>query len=394
VSARGEGGDASARIVLGSYLIRYPLGGMISNVLQWLVGLQRLGHDVYFVEKSGYPNSCYDPARDRMSDDCSYGLRVVNDLLSRFGLEDRWCYVDAGGGYHGMPRERVEGVLGTADVFVDMGTHGSWLPEAAGARVRVLVDGEPGFTQMRMELGAGDPPSAGYDRYYTVGQNIGGPASSAPTAGKEWRTVFHPVVPELFDLGPPPPGSAYTTVMNWQSHEPLDFEGRRYGQKDVEFGRFFGLPELTGVPLEVAVSGKGVPLEELRRRGWRIRDGHEVTMSFDSFRDYIASSRGEFGVCKNVFVATRSGWFSDRSAAYLAAGRPVVLQDTGFGAHLPTGTGLFAVGSAEEAAAALEEIERDHDRHAKWAREIAVEHLDAGRVLPRFLEEIRGSVSG
>src|SRR5262245_56824427 len=139
-----------ARIVLGSYMVRYPLGGNLSWALQCLVGLQRLGHDVYFVEKSGYSHSCFDPVRDIMSDDCSYGVAVVGDLLARFGLGGRWCYVDASSRYHGLGRAEVEDILRATDLFIDMGTHGSWLDEAATAKLRVLVEGEPGFTQMKM----------------------------------------------------------------------------------------------------------------------------------------------------------------------------------------------------------------------------------------------------
>ena len=378
-----------ARVVVGSYMVRYPLGGMMSWVLQYLVGFQRLGHDVYFVEKSGYPNSCYDPSKGVMGDDCSYGTAALNALLARFGLRDRWCFVDAQGVYHGLSRWRVEEVFRTADLFLDMGTHGAWLPEAAGTRLRVLGDGEPGFTQIKMEkrLAAGEELPV-YDLYYTAGANVARGRSTAPAAGKEWRLLFHPVVAEMFRAEPAAADAPFTTVMNWQSHPPVEFKGKSYGQKDVEFAKFMELPRRTAAHLEVAVSGKDVPLARLEEAGWRVRDAHEVTASFDTFRDYIRASRGEFGVCKNVFVETRSGWFSDRSAAYLASGRPVVLQDTGFGEHLPCGRGLFAVGTVEEAAAALEEINRDYVRHSEWAREVAAEHLDASKVLGRFLGEL------
>jgi hypothetical protein len=386
-----------ARIVLGSYMVRYPLGGMMSWVLQYLVGFQRLGHDVYFVEKAGYSNSCYDPCRNVMSDDCRYGAAALDSLLARFDLGNRWCFVDASGGYRGMTRESIEAVFKSADLFIDMGTHGSWLREAGDAGLRVLIDGEPGFTQMKMA----NAVSAGrelpqYDHYYTTGRNIGTERSSVPTVGRKWRHVFHPVVPELFEMnGREAPAADdeadawYTTVMNWQSYQPVEYEGRAYGHKDVEFDKFRELPKEAAVPLEVAVSGKDVPREELEAAGWRVRDAHEVTVSFDSFRNYIRSSRGEFSVCKSGYVATNSGWFSDRSAAYLAAARPVVMQETGFSEHLPCGEGLFAVSSVDEAAAALDDIESDYAHHAARAREIAFEILDARKVLGRFLDELR-----
>jgi hypothetical protein len=382
-------GDNMARIIVGSYMVRYPLGGMLSWALQWLIGFRQLGHDVYFVEKSSYPNSCYDPWKDIMSDDCSSGVKTVAALLARFGLQDRWCFVDAVGHYHGLSRERVERIFRSADVFVDMGTHGAWLTEAADTSVRILVEGEPGYTQMKMEkrLAAGEILPE-YDYYYSNGSNIGTDRSTAPTAGKIWRSVFNPVAVALFPPQPVKRDAPFTTVMNWQAHGPIDFNGMTYGQKDVEFGKFLNLPRLTLRPLELAVAGKNMPMKRLIEAGWRVRDAHAVTISFDAFWEYIRTSTGEFSVCKHAYVEMNSGWFSDRSTAYLASGRPVVLQDTGFSEHLPCGRGLFAVRTVDEAAAAIETISREYEQHAQWARDIAVEYLDSTKVLRRFLGDV------
>ncbi len=377
-----------ARIVIGSYMVRYPLGGNLSWTLQWLVGFQRLGHEVYLVEKSGWPDACYDPCRQVLSDDPSYGIATVYALLKRFGLEDRWTFVDARERYYGLSRERIESIFRSADLFLDIGSHGLWMEEAAPAGLRVLVDGEPGYTQIHMEhrlARGGELPE--YDGYFTNGANIGTPASTAPTAGREWRCVFNPVVVDLFDVRPSGADAPFTTVMNWQSHDPVLYQGVVYGQKDVEFARFVDLPRRTSSPMEIAVDGRA-PKERLQDQGWRIRSAQTVTISYDSYREYLYSSRGEFGVCKNVFVATRSGWFSDRSAAYLASGRPVVLQDTGFPAALPCGQGLFAVSTVEEAAAAIEEINAAYTLHTVWARDLAREYLDARVVLTRLLRTL------
>jgi hypothetical protein len=378
-----------ARIVLGSYMVRYPLGGNLSWALQYLLGFQRLGHDVFFVEKSGWDNSCYNPTLDCMSNDCSYGLGVVNRILTGHGLRDRWCYVDAAGTYHGLSRDTIEAILRTADVFIDMGTHGSWLDEAATAGVRVFVDAEPGMRQMKMQkaLDAGEtlPP---YDFYYTKGRSIASGRSSAPTVGLAWRGMFHPVVTEQFEVDAAPDGAPFTTVMNWQAYEPVEFRGTVYGHKDVEFDKFITLPSRTAAPLEVAIAGKNTPTLKLIDQGWRVRSAHEVTATIESFKAYIRASRGEFSVCKNGFVALGTGWFSDRSAAYLASGRPVVMQDTGFGEHLPVGRGLFAVKNVDEAAAALESITANYSAHSRWARELALEHLESVKVLAAFLNEL------
>lgn len=378
-----------ARIVFGSCMVRYPLGGMLSWALQWLVGFQRLGHDVYFVEKAGFSDSCFDPQKNVMSNDCAFGVATIGRLLSRFGLKDKFCYVDYSGRYYGMSRRQIEAVFRSADLFVDMGTHGAWLSEASRTQVRILVDGEPGYHQIKMEkaLAAGQPIPQ-YDFYYTNGANIGTERSIAPTAGKPWGHVTNLVVTDMFTCVSVEPDAPFTTVMNWQSHEAIEHKDTTYGQKDMEFDKFTELPSLTRCPIEIAVAGKRIPKDSLEKLGWRIRDAHVVTKSIGTYTDYIAASRGEFSVCKNVFVAMNTGWFSDRSAAYLASGRPVVLQETGFGEHLPTGLGLFAVRTSEQAAAAIETIISDYDRHSQAAREIAREFLDSEKVLAGLLREI------
>ncbi|MGH2684066.1 MAG: sulfotransferase [Actinomycetota bacterium] len=377
-----------ARIVVGSYMVRYPLGGMLSWVLQYLVGFDRLGHEVWFVEKAGGPDACFDPDAGVMTNDASYGVRHVGALLDRFGLGHRWCFVDHHGAYHGLGRADAERVLQTADVFIDMGTHGAWLDEVGDATQRVFLDGEPGFTQIRWHhrLLAGESLPH-YDRWFTTGANVGRGGCAVPTLGVRWEHIWHPVVTDLFDTGPPPPGGPFTSVMNWRSHTPVELDGVVYGHKDVELERFAALPTRVGAPLELAVAG-AAPRAHLEALGWKVRHGHDVSRSFDDFTRYVASSAGEFGVCKNAFVALRTGWFSDRSAAYLASGRPVVLQDTGFGEHLPTGNGLFAVTNLDEAAAALDEVASEPVRHGRAARTVALEHLDSTHVLSALLTSL------
>ncbi|MFL6238980.1 MAG: hypothetical protein ACJ735_05740 [Actinomycetes bacterium] len=378
-----------ARIVVGSYMIRYPLGGMMSWVLQYLVGFHRLGHDVFFVERASWPDACFDPVRRAMTDDPSYGIAATAALLDRYGLTGKWCFVDYLGQHYGMTSAQIQGVLDSADLYIDMGVHGSWSERAERAACRVLIDGEPGFTQMKMVQRQGSslelPP---FDCYFSTGRNIGTPSTSTPDAGKVWRPLFHPVVLELFPVVPTPRDAAITTVMNWRSYDPLEYDGVVYGHKDVEFEKFIDLPRRCSRAVEIAVAGQHVPRETLTAHGWLVRDAYDVTRSFDEFRSYVSGSAAEFSVCKQGYVATRSGWFSDRSAAYLASGRPVVQQDTGFGEHLPTGHGLFAVNDVDEAALAVAEIEGDEGRHGTWAREVAADHLAADIVLAGFLAEV------
>ena len=377
-----------ARIVMATYMVRYPLGGMLSWALQYCLGLDRLGHDVILVEKATYPKACFDPERKAMTDDCRVGYASVKRLLSRFGLEEKLIFRDFRGMLYGSDERQLANVFRDADLLIDIGNHGAWADEAAQVRIpTVLIEGEPGFTQIKMVASAAaGKPVPEFDYYYSNGANIGTSRTTAPSAGHEWRHVFNPINTDLFPVTPPPHDAPFSTVMNWQSHAPLNFDGRSYGQKDIEFAKFIDLPKRVSVPLEVAAAGK-VPYADLAAHGWRVREAHEVTASYDGYHSYLAASLGEFSVCKNIFVATQTAWFSDRSAAYLARGRPVVLQDTGFSDYLPCGRGLFAVNNVEEATAAMTVIKSDYQRHSRWARELAEEYLDARKLMGRVVDE-------
>jgi len=379
-----------ARIIIASYVVRFPLGGFQSWMLQWLLGFKRLGHEVYFVEKSGWTNSCYDPYSRTMGDDCSQGTAMFHRLLADHGLGDNWCFVDAARSYHGMSRERIETVFRDADVFIDHMRICEWPEEASRVRMRVMVDGEPAYTQMHMEtkMTWAEKGVIEYDRYFSVGMNVGTPACSAPTAGKDWRPIFDPVILSLYPKVPPPPDGPFTTVMNWRAIKPFEYKGTTYSSKELEFPKFMDVPRCVKATLELAISGGESARAQLIESGWKLVDAHNTTLTFDKWRSYIQASRGEFSVCKNYFVATNSGAFSDRAAAFLASGRPVVMQETGFSAHLPCGRGLFAVRTGEQAADAINEIQGNWEHHSQCAREIASEYLDSDKVLKKFLVDL------
>jgi hypothetical protein len=343
---------------------------------------------VYLVEKSGWSSSCYDLSKRVMTDDCSYGVSVVGGLLRRFGLDQNWCFVDSEGQYHGLSRQGVHAVFESADLFVDFeGTE--WLEEAAAVPLRVMVDSEPGWCQIKMEQTRNvGQESSSHHFHYTIGRNIGTDKTSAPTGGKTWRHIFPPVLLDLAPYSPANVEAPYTTVMNWKSHKHVEFNGLKYGQKEAEFARFIDLPLKTPARMQIAVSGSNVPRDELRRHGWSVLNADDVSTSLNSYQEYLLASKGEFAVAKHVFVATNAGWFGHQQGYYLSSGRPVVLDETGFSAHLPVGCGLFAVRNVEEAAEAIGEINGDFNRHSRRAREIAEEFLDAPRVLASFLEDV------
>jgi hypothetical protein len=379
-----------ATILLCSWMVRHPVGGVLSNNLQFLTGFRRLGHDVYLLEKAGYEESCFDPERRMNSDDCSCGIRRVGRLLDQHDLRGKWCYVSADGVYHGMSQSEVESAIAQADLFIDRGLHRSWDDETVDVPIRVLLDPDPGFRQVKLANAvAGGRPLPVYDAYFTYGHNIGTVRSTAPTAGVRWRHVFHPVDTALYAPPPPPAaGAAWTTVMHWRALERVEYAGRMYGMKDVQFCHFEDVPTRVTVPMEVAIEGSSAPVARLRARGWRVVSALDATVSYASYHDYLCRSFGEFSVVKDVYRQLSVGWFSDRSAAYLAHGRPVIVQSNGIAGHLPLGEGLFEVADVHEAVDAIEQVARDPARHSAAARRIAEEHLDSRVVLGRFLHEL------
>lgn len=370
-------------------MARYPLGGNLSWALQYILGMKRAGHEVFIVEKSGYDNSCYDPSKLRNSNDCSFGISAVSNLLSRFDLGHNWCYVDHENNYFGIGKQRLLEIFRTADLYIDSGAHNSWAEESQSTAKTVIIEGEPASTQIKWHRLANEgvtPPK--YDAYYSNGTNAGAVIQDGPVSLIEWKHIFNPVCTDVFHFSPPSTAGAYTTIMNWQSHKPIQFEGKTYGQKDVEFNKFIELPDASGVPFLVAISGSNIPVAEIEARSWKICDAQLVTHTVDDYWNFIRNSKAEFSVCKNIFAEKKTGWFSDRSAAYLASGRPVVLQETGFSDALPTGAGLFAFSTLDEAAEAIARIEADYQYHCRKAREIACEFLDAQKVMKKFLREL------
>jgi Glycosyl transferases group 1 len=371
------------KILCSGHLVRYPLGGHSWHHLQYLVGFRRLGHEVTFFEHYGWPDSCYDPARDEMTADPSCGIAFLRRLLEPHRLGGSWCYLAEDGTAHGMPRDRLAQICRECDVYFNLSNINA-IPEVAACRRRALVDTDPAFTQIGGH-GMGGPFS-GYHRLFTYGENVHRPGCTMPTGGMRWLPTRQPVVLDLWPFTPADPEAPFTTVMNWSGYGDRVHAGRLYGQKDRSFAPFFRLPRETGVPMEMAVNAPPEVHERLAEGGWRLADPLAVAGSPASYQQYLARSRAEFCVAKHGYVATRCGWFSDRSAAYLAMGRPVVVEDTGFSDYLPCGRGLLPFRSHAEAVSAIRRLPDAYADHCRAARAIAEEHFDARRVLTSLLE--------
>lgn len=373
----------SLKIVCSGYLVRCPLGGFSWHHLQYLIGLQRLGHEVTFFENYGWPNSCFDPALNVMTASPSYGIKYMTGLLESYGLQNRWCYLAEDGTAYGLTRKQLAQSCREADIYFNL-SNINWIPELEECRRRVLIDTDPVFTQIGAH-GNGGPFSC-YDTLFTYGENVHRPGCEMPTAGAQWLATRQPIVLDLWPVRKGIGGAPFTTVMNWSPLGDCEYQGRLYGQKEREFEPFFSLPLDTGTSMQVAVN---VPTDICRRfvaGGWTMADPVHITRSPFSYQTYLRSSKAEFSVAKHGYVTTRCGWFSERSAAYLASARPVVVQDTGFSRWLSTGRGLLPFNNREEAAGALEEVSRRYDIHCRAARELAEHHFDARIVLTSLLD--------
>jgi hypothetical protein len=386
------------RIIVSGLVGLHPVGGMAWHYLQYVIGLARLGHDVYYHEDTWtWP---YHPVERTYTSDGTYSARFISDFFERYAPElgDCWHYLHLHETSFGMTRAAFDEVARTADVFLNVSGAG-FIPDNLSPRcVKIFLDTDPGYNQImfveRFEWSENVErwcaTVQAHEQHFTFAENIHGADCIIPKLDFEWKTTRMPVVVDLWApvaRARPAEAAPWTTVMTWNAFKgKLFYKGEEYKSKGAEFEKLIELPRLAGVPLKVALGGLNAPLQRLASNGWQVVDGPEATLTPSQYMTFIAGSRGELAPAKHVYVATRSGWFSERSACYLASGRPVVVQDTGFGEVFPVGKGLLAFTTPEEAVAAVQEIERDYVRHAKAAREIAEEYFEATAILASLID--------
>jgi hypothetical protein len=380
--------DSHLRIVVLGYVVRGPVGGLTWHHLQYVLGLKRLGHDVYFVEDSDDYPSCYDPSKHVFGTDPTYGLRYAASVFERTGLPDRWAFYDAHAGrWHGPRAERVAAAIAEADLLLNISGINPLRPWMADVPARALVDTDPVFTQVE---NLNDPArrefASGHTSFFTFGENFGERRCAIPDDGLPWQATRQPVVLDVWPVTPGPARGKLTTVMQWDSYKARDFGGQHFGMKSESFRPYMKLPSAAGRVFELALGNESAPREELVANGWLLRDPLGPTRDPWTYQRYIQQSKAEFGVAKHGYVVSRSGWFSERSAAYLASGRPALVQDTGFSDWLVTGAGVIPFSTPEEALAGVEEINARYDSHCRAAREIVRECFDAGKVLTSLIE--------
>lgn len=378
------------RIVVLGYLIRGPLGGLAWHHLQYVAGLKELGHEVLFLEDSEDYASCYHPELDCMTKDATYGLRFASDAFARIGAGNDWAYHDAHvGQWHGPAAVRAVAFCRQADLLLNVSGVNPLRPWSMQVSRRVFVDTDPGFTQIRHLI---DPAARSladdHTHYFSFGENIGLRDCSVPDDGYFWKPSRQPVVSGLWPVTTGHAEGRFTTVMQWDSYAPREFNGLRLGMKSESFEPYWDLPALVGQPFELAVGSRSAPREQLTRSGWSVRDSREPTRDPWVYQAYLQQSKAEFAVAKHGYVVTGCGWFSERSAAYMACGRPVLVQDTGFSHWLPTGRGVLTFASLDEAREGVTEINRDYQRHCRAARDIAEEYFRPEVVLLPLIEDV------
>lgn len=362
-------------------------------ILQYVLGFRRLGFETYYVEQLS-ARACIDDDGKPTSFSASANARYFRTVMERFGLGNHAALLERDGtGHVGLSRAEVEQLAPDIDLLINRSGQLHLRSVLRAVRRRMYLDVDPGYTQIWQEQYGADLNLPGHDIYVTVGLNLGKPDCPLPTCGIQWESTFPPVVLDEWTTAHPP-GSAYSTIANWRSGSgpqddgSVEWRGVWYGQKADAFMPLIALPRLVPVPLELClfIHPDEPDRIALERHGWRLVFPRHHIMTPDAYRDYIFNARGEFSVAKHGYAAGRTGWFSDRSACYLAAGRPVITQDTGFGPYVPTSTGLLTFTDIEGAAEAIDRVEHDYARHAAAATTFAHEYLDSDHVLTRLLQ--------
>jgi hypothetical protein len=389
------GTGRTLRIIVLGYIVRGPLGGMAWHPLQYVLGLARLGHDVWLFEDSDDYPSCYDPVRGVTDTDPTYGLAFTANTFNRVGLGDRWAYFDAHTDrWLGPAAGGALSVFETADLLFNISGVNPLRPWALEVPVRVLIDTDPVFTQIRHLTNPTDRELAGrHNAFFSFGENIEVARSNVPDDGIKWQATRQPMVLDQWPVTPGPPSAKFTTVMQWDSYPAQEYNGQRFGMKSESFGPFIDLPTNAGRQFELALGSPSAPRSELVEHGWTIRNPLEITRDPWVYQDYIRASKAEFGVAKHGYVVANTGWFSERSAAYLASGRPVVAHNTGFTDWLPTGDGVLSFRTPEEALAAIEDVNRRYAAHCRAAREIAKGYFDSRIVLASLIERTSDAIT-
>ncbi|HET6408867.1 MAG TPA: hypothetical protein VFG14_13360 [Chthoniobacteraceae bacterium] len=383
------------RIVVMGFMAGIPIAGVVWQHLHYIIGLQRLGHDVYYCEDSA--RHIYNPETYHYGEDYSYAIAELDRLSRRFGFENRWAFCARfikGEPTFGMTRTAMHELIRSADAVLNICGSQEMYEDLRGFGNFLYIESDPGVEQIRIDNGDLEPRSYldEHRKLFTFGENIGTNSFPVPLHGLEWLPTRQPVVTDFWKNETVPTADAvFTTIANWNTSGLKDVQWRdeKYlWSKSLEFLRFVDSPERCGETFEMATNIRDdATRDTLLTRGWRLTDATPISDNLDRYVDYIRNSRGEFTVAKDQYVRLNTGWFSDRTACYLAAGRPVITQETGFTRLYGGERGLFAFETADDIVEAARAIRADYALHSRAAYEIAAEHFEATKVVGRLLEQ-------
>jgi hypothetical protein len=382
------------RLVVLGMMGRCPFGGQTWLYLNWLLGLRKLGHEVWYIEDDTvWP---YDPERDSITDDCSYAVRHIASCMERIGSPDTWGFRAAyrAGECYGITGAQLDELYRTCDALLNIVGATDLRAEHLAAPLRVYVECDPVIAELQLANGDNHTATAlaNHHAIVTYGENFGAADCRVPIDGRSYGKTRQPVDLDLWPMAYKPEALFFTTIGNYrQTGNDVAYGGELYRwSKHHEWEKFLTLPRRTSQPFELAMFPNDLAdREKLQAHGWRLVPPFRMSLDiFGAYPAYFRSSRAEFTVAKDMNVRLRSGWFSERDACYLASGKPVVAQDTGFGNVMPTGQGLFSFSTLDEAVAAIEEINCDYRRHCLAARAIAEEYFEAGKVAARLLGDV------
>ncbi|MGI8821462.1 MAG: hypothetical protein ACR2ID_11445 [Chthoniobacterales bacterium] len=382
------------RLLVMGFMGSIPIAGVIWQHLHYIIGLQRLGHEVYYVEDS--QRHPYSPETRQCGADYDYAACLLTQLGRDFGFAGKWSFCARYLGRDvtaGLTRAQVLEIYASADAILNVCGTQEVNEDLSGNDRLLYIDSDPGVEQIKIDQAPGHllDELQQHRALFTFGENVGTPEFVVPTHGVKWLPTRQPVVTDLWRAdSSPPAGTAFTSIANWNTSGLKDMEWRGetyHWNKAPQFLRLINAPERAGEPFELAVEMEDPATRAaFECNGWRLHDPRHLSVDLQAYREFIRNSKGEFTVAKDQYVRLNTGWFSDRSACYLAAGRPVITQETGFTKHLGAGEGLFGFRTLAEVAEAVQAINHDYAYHCARAAEIAREFFEAEKILRSLLE--------
>jgi hypothetical protein len=382
------------RVIVMGFMGSCPIAGVVWQHVHYILGLQRLGHEVYYIEDSA--RLPYNPETFEVNNDFSYAAKLLGRLAVEFDFKSRWSFCARylpRSPTAGLSLAKIRALYKSADAILNICGTQEFNDDLLASDRILYVESDPGVEQIKVDKGVRSTIAylRRHHALFTFGENVGGNDFPVPLHGLKWWPTRQPIVTDLWKTHrPPPKASVFTSIANWSTSglKDIGWRGDKFlWSKSAEFLRFVHAPKGAGETFELATSiDDDKTRVQFQRNGWRFRLPHDLSANYWSYREYIRRSKGEFTVAKDQYVRLNTGWFSDRSACYLAAGRPVITQETGFTKNYGGDAGLLAFSSLGEIAEAVKMINRDYGKHAGAARQIAREIFEAKTVLKSLLD--------